>query len=67
MFLHVNIRFIVVEIERDGCEARGADRLEQSGEETVQLGALRVARDKRQFSEVREFDILEAVGVVGCL
>jgi len=67
VLLHAHIIARVVEIESDRCKARGGDRLEQRSEETVRLRALRVARDKRQFPEVWEPQILEAVGVVGYL
>lgn len=67
VLLHVHIRVIVVEIESDGRKARGADRLKQSGEVTVRLRALWVARDKHQFLEIREPEILEEVGVIDCL
>lgn len=66
VLLHVHIRAIVAEIESDGSKARGADRLEQSGEETVQLRAPGVVRDECQFSEVCEPQILEEVGMIGC-
>ena len=64
--MHVHIRAVVVKIESDGRKVRGADRLEQSGEEIVQLCTLRVVRDKYQFSEVCEPQILEEVGVIDC-
>lgn len=66
VLLRAHIRAIVVKIESDGCKARGVDRLEQGGEETVKLCASRVVRKKCQFSEVCEPEILEEVGVVGC-
>ena len=66
MFLHIHIRFMVAEIKCDGCKARGADRLEQPGEETVQLGALGMAGDECQFLEVCEPDTLEEMGEIGC-
>lgn len=57
---------MAVEIESDGCKTRGADRLEQSGEETIQLRALRALRDECQFSEVCKPQVLEEVGVIDC-
>ena len=57
---------MIAEIKYDGFKARGTDRLEQSGEETVRLDALRVARDKCQFSDVCEFDSLEEMGIIDC-
>ena len=64
--MHVHIGFVIAEIERYGCKARGADRLEQSGEKTVQLGALRVTGDEGQFPKVCELDVLKEVGNIGC-
>lgn len=66
MLLHIHIRFIIIEIESDERKARRADGLEHRGEEIVQVCALCVARDKGQFPEVSELDVLEEVRVINC-
>lgn len=43
--LRAHMRAVAIEIEFDGCNAR-VDRLEQGGQETVQIRTLRVAGDQ---------------------
>lgn len=45
-FLHAHIGFIVAEVESDGCKARGVNRLEQGGEEAIQLRTFSVTGDE---------------------